>query len=224
MRRSRHCFPSPEILFRYLSNSSSCSIFLQTWEISSCTSHAPGWPACQAFLQPPWRASTAVESPTLCLPAGRPTWWGHWQRMKLTDCGTVNSPFPMFSKSLKMVSPSNGYSPVVKLYKVTPLKISFRLQTNSLWGNHKPGPDIYLEAWECLLAVGDLRRLKSRGSLCEQTIERLLDSDEKWFELRWGLIWKGLFLRILETWLVAIVSSFANISSCSQTCQLSIGW
>ena len=39
-----------------------------------------------------------------------------------TVCGTVNSPFPMFSNSLKMVSPSKGYSPVVKLYRVTPLK------------------------------------------------------------------------------------------------------
>ena len=110
MRRSRHCFSSPKILLRYLYNSSSGSILMQTWEISSCTSHAPGWPACQAYLKPPWRASTAVGFPTLCLPAQ--------QRVlhdEATD-STWNSPtvalwillFQCFQKAWRLCPPQKG--------------------------------------------------------------------------------------------------------------------
>ena len=209
MRRCRHRLSSPEIignfeseriLFRYPSififqfffSSNLGNLFLH----QSCAKMA-----CMSGLSVASVASihrSRVSNTLSTCRAARPTWWGHWQRMKLTDCGTVNSPFPMFSKSLKMVSPSNGYSPVVKLYKVTPLKISFQLKTNSLWSTHRPRPDVYLEAWECLMAVGHLRWLESRGSLCEQTIKKLLDSEEKWFGLRWGLVWIWLLSEFLK--------------------------
>ena len=194
MRRSRHCFSSPEILFRYLSNSFFCFLFLQTWEISSCTSHAPEWPACQAFLQPPWRASTAIGFPTLCLPAEQ-----HVLHDEATD-NTWNSPtvalwillFQCFQKAWRWCPPQTGTPQSWSCTESPHWKLVLNYKQTRFRGTHKPRPDIYLEAWECLMAVGHLRWLKGRGSLCEQTIERLLDSDEKWFELRWGLIWKGL--------------------------------
>ena len=72
MRRSGDCFSSPDsngFCSSVFLNHTLCSCFLQTLEISSCTSHAPGWPAYQVDLPPQWRASTAVVFPTLCLPA-----------------------------------------------------------------------------------------------------------------------------------------------------------
>ena len=107
----------------------------------------------------------------------------------------------MFSNSLKMVSPSKGYSPVVKLYRVTPLKMDFDFNSCIQLGwEIEPWPDVNLEPGELFPAICHLGRLKSRGALC-------------WISLT-------LFKKQrLITWLVVMESSLANTSSCSQTCQ-----